>query len=148
MAFEVDVPPPPPPTSLDRSQVKCKFWNQANCWRGAKCPWKNVGKPQPQSAPTTDPMTQEQFANMSDLWLASRAAGVAKTLEVDQVAAEGMVLSALQVWVKEQSHSSLNSGGHDKGASELNTGIVAEIALMVVADTGATVRVIAGADRH
>ena len=79
-----------------------------------------MGKPQPQSsniyktdrrvkglssdsllsaAPTTAPMTQEQFANMSDLWLASRAAGVAKALGVDQVAAEGMVLSALQVVV-------------------------------------------------
>jgi hypothetical protein len=35
MAFEVDVPPPPPLTSVDRSQIKCKFWSQGDCWRGS-----------------------------------------------------------------------------------------------------------------
>ena len=69
-----------------------------------------------------------------DLWLAARVAGVAAVLGVELQTAERMVLSGLQE-LQVNHHRASVCLGQQPG-----------VALAVVADTGATVRVMGGTD--
>ena len=72
---------------------------------------------------------------MSDAWLASKTAGVAVLLKISKKEAQLMIMSALQEKVLRLSRST--TAASSRG-----------VALVVVAGTRATVRVIGGQDRH
>ena len=118
-----------------REKIPCKFWKLGNCWRQQKCPWRHDGKPGPGkgAAPAPAAPAPAWMAEQMDLWLANKVAGVSVLLGVGQEKARGMILAALQV--AQHHHRASDCLGQHPG-----------VALMVVADTGATVRVIGGAD--
>jgi hypothetical protein len=78
------------------------------------------------------------FAEQDELWLAQKAAGVAKALQVSAAEAERMVLAALQE-VRAGNSQVAAIAGDAMPASGSSV-------FAVVADTGATVRVIGKCD--
>ena len=116
----------------DRKNIPCRFWKAGTCWRKSKCPWRHDGKPG--SPPAEANVTQKQIQKEMDRWLAEKVAGVSATLGVCSQVAEGMIVAALQE-LQVNNHRASVCLGQQPG-----------VALVVVADTGATVRVIGGAD--
>jgi hypothetical protein len=119
-----------------RKKIPCRFYAVGKCTWGAKCRYSHDGKPaQPQQTRQSNgTLTQSEFNAMSDAWLAAKTAGVANWLKISREKARLMIMSALQekVLISHRSKDDQNGG----------------VALVVVADTGATVRVIGGQDRH
>jgi hypothetical protein len=84
-------------------------------------------------------------AAQCDLWLATKAAGVSRVLGLSVEEAEGMVLAALQEQ-RESRRLRPQSASGKPGSFGGAVSVSGAVALAVVADTGATVRVIGGAD--
>ena len=121
----------------DRKSAPCRFWKQGSCWRKSKCAWRHDGKPGPEAPPPaySANVTQGQIQYEMNWWLDEKVAGVSALLGVCHQVAEGMIVAVLQ----EQ------KGKHHHRASDC-LGQQPDVALMVVADTGTTVRVIGGTD--
>ena len=119
----------------DRKGIPCKFWKAGTCWRKSKCPWRHDGKPGPPPAEAAPPAYSANVIRKEmDRWLAEKVAGVSALLGVCSQVAEGMIVAALQELQVNNHRASVCLGQHPG------------VALVVVADTGATVRVIGGAD--
>ena len=121
----------------DRKNIPCRFWKAGTCWRKSKCPWKHDGKPAPGPPPAeAAPPAYSAAVIQKEMnkWLAEKVAGVSALLGVCSQVAEGMIVAALQE-LQVNHHRASVCLGQQPG-----------VALMVVADTGATVRVIGGAD--
>ena len=120
----------------DRKNIPCRFWKVGTCWRKSKCPWRHDGKPGETPPPSYNAnVTQRQIQHHMDQWLAEKAAGVSALLGVCHQVAEDMIVAALQEQKVKHHHRASDCLGQQPG-----------VALMVVADTGATVRVIGGTD--
>ena len=120
----------------DRKNIPCRFWKAGTCWRKSKCPWRHDGKPgETPPPPYNANVTQRQIQQHMDQWLAEKAAGVSALLGVCHQVAEDMIVAALQEQKVKHHHRASDCLGQQPG-----------VALMVVADTGATVRVIGGTD--
>ena len=119
----------------DRKGIPCKFWKAGTCWRKSKCPWRHDGKPGPPPAEAAPPAYSAAVIQREmNKWLAEKVAGVSALLGVCSQVAEGMIVAALQELQVNNHRASVCLGQHPG------------VALVVVADIGATVRVIGGAD--
>ena len=115
----------------DRKNIPCRFWKAGTCWRKSKCPWRHDGKPGPPAAEAAPPAYSAAVIQREmNKWLAEKVAGVSALLGVCSQVAEGMIVAALQEPQVNHHRASVCLGQHPG------------VALVVVADTGATVRVI------